>query len=250
MNGRDLVTGSLRLLGVIASGETLDASQATDGLSSLNDWLDSLSNDDLLIPAITREVFALVAGQGTYTMGAGGNFNTARPMTYENAWLQVAGTSPLLEIPIRIVTEAEFARIPVKTLQSSYPSTLYREDTYPLDNLNLWPVPSQTNSLVLYTSKPLANVTLDTVFSLPKGYNRALRYNLAIELAPEYGKQPSELITGVAIQALSEIKRANFKPVYMTCDAAQFNRPRGASSEWYAMIGTVDDCDSCDGGTF
>jgi hypothetical protein len=249
MTGRDLVTGALRLIGVVASGEALDSAQATDGLSSLNDMIDSWSNDDLLIPAITREVFPLTAGQQTYTIGSGGNFNTARPMTYENAWLQVAGTSPALELPIKIVTEAEFARIPLKGMTSTYPAILYSEDTYPLDNINLWPIPSQSQSLVLYTSKPLANLTLDTAIALPKGYNRALRYNLAIELAPEYGKTPSEIVAEIAIQSLSEIKRANFKPVYMTCDLAVLNRsPGGASPEWAAMIGTI--LQDIDGGTF
>lgn len=249
MTGRELITGSLRLLGVVASGEALDASQATDGLSSLNDLLDSWSNDDLMIPAVTREVFPLVAGTQTYTIGASGAFNTSRPMAYENAYLQVAGTSPALELPVAIVTEAEWARIPQKSMQSSYPTELYAEDTYPLDTLNLWPVPSQVNNLVLYTSKPLGNVTLDSVIALPKGYARAIRYNLALELAPEYGKQPPEIVASIAIQALSEIKRANFKPTYLSCEPALLGRRSGAGNDWFAMVGTLEDTD-VDGGTF
>lgn len=237
------------MVGVAASGEALDASQATDGLSSLNDLLDSWSNEELMIPNQVREVFALISGQQTYTMGTGGNFNTTRPMRIENAWLQVAGTTPALELPISVVTEEEWARIPLKTLQSTYPTTLYAEDTQPLETLNLYPVPSQVNSLVIYSQKPLSAITLDGTISVPKGYLRAMRYNLALELAPEYGKTPPEIVVNIAIQALSDIKRANFKPTYMSCDAALLSRGSGASSEWAAMVGSVDDC-NCDGGTF
>jgi hypothetical protein len=54
--------------------------------------------------------------------------------------------------------------------------------------LHLNPVPSAADTLVLYTWQQLSRfaATSDT-FDLPPGYARAIRYNLALELAPEYG---------------------------------------------------------------
>ena len=83
MTGRDLVSASLRLIGVVASGETPASSEATDGLSALNLLISSWSTDGLLIYAITAETpLTLTAGDGSYTMGTSGDF-TNRPQDQE-----------------------------------------------------------------------------------------------------------------------------------------------------------------------
>jgi hypothetical protein len=216
-----LIMGSMRLLGLLASGEPPTASEQTDGLAALNDMLDSWSTESLLIPNKVREVFPLVASQQSYTMGTGGNFNTSRPMKIENALVQLVGTSPALELPMQILTKDEYAGITLKALLSTFPLYAYIEGTYPLETINVWPVPQATNNLVLYSWKPLAELsTLQTALSLPPGYQRALRYALAIELAPEFGKQVSETILGIAMEAKQNLKRMNFKPQYLRVDDA------------------------------
>lgn len=230
----DLITGALRLLGVTASGESISANEASDALSSLNDLLDSWSTQSLLIPNRVREVFPLVSGQQSYTMGTGGNFNTARPMRIEHALLQVTSVSPALELPIKILTEDQFAGILIKTLNSTYPLYAYAEGTFPLETLNVWPVPNQVNNIVLYSWKQLANLTsLATVLNLPPGYNRALKHHLAIELAPEFGRSVAPEIVAVADAAIADIKRMNFKPSYMTVDNALTATP----AVWNWMTG-------------
>lgn len=219
MTGIDLISGSMRLLGVLASGEAPSSSEATDALSALNDMIDTWSNESLLIPNKVREVFPLVAGKGSYTMGPAGDFNTSRPMKIEKALVQLVSSNPSIEIPMDILTEEQYAGIILKGNQSTYPLYLYEENTFPLDTVNVWSVPSAVNNIVLYSWKPLTQVaSLSTVLSLPPGYQRALRYSLAVEIAPEYGKEPSSVVVEIASAARAAVKRMNSKPLFMRVD--------------------------------
>lgn len=223
MTAQDLITSSLRLIGVLASGESLGANEATDGLSSLNDMLDSWSTNNLLIPNKVREVFALTSSQQTYTMGQSGSpsFSTARPIHIEDVYVQVGSGSNVIERPVQILTMQEFADIKLKTLQSTFPIYCYPEGTYPNETLNFWPIPSAADNIVIYSAKPLANLSsLTTAISLPPGYQRALRYALALELAPEYGRPVSEDVAAHASAAIADIKRINYRPRYLKVDDA------------------------------
>jgi hypothetical protein len=228
MTARDLIAGSMRLIGVLATGETPSAAEQADALSALNDMLQSWSTENLFIPNVVRESFSLVAGQQAYTMGTGGNFSTTRPVDIDQAFIQDPGSNPISELPVRILTESEWAAIQVKGTQSTYPTQLYPEGTYPLETLNLWPVPSQTCTLVLYTKKLLTGTLVagDTL-SLPPGYSRALRYALALEIAPEYGRTPSDLIVATAAKAVENIKSKNIKPHYLAVDEALVSKHSG-----------------------
>jgi len=97
---------------------------------------------------------------------------------------------------------------------------MYAEQAYPLDNLNFWPVPNTgVNNVVLYSWKPLAELALiTTVLSLPPGYERALKFALAVELAPEFGKALSDNVAALAIESKAAIKRMNYRPNYLMVD--------------------------------
>lgn len=234
MTGRDLVSASLRLLGVLASGETPSASEATDGLSALNRLIDSWSNESLLIPNKVREVFPFVSSKAAYTMGPGGDFNTTRPQRIENALLQVTGGSAPVEIPMHLLTEDQYANILLKGMVSNMPLYAYAEGTYPLETINFYPVPATSYNVVLYSWKPISEIaTLDTVISLPPGYERALNFNLAVDLSPEFGKQLPETVAALAIESKSVIKRMNSKPRYLRVDRALSAK----SSVWNWLTG-------------
>lgn len=217
---RDLINNSLRLIGAIATGETPSADEANDGLIALNNLVDSWSNEKLLIYNIVREEFSLTGGQQAYTIGATGNFATSRPLKIESASLEVQGSDPY-ECPINIVDYDEWSRIASKEVTSSIPHTMYIEGTFPNETINLWPVPSEANKVVLYSRKPLTNFTINTEIVLPPGYMRALVYNLALEIAPEYGKEPLSSVVNSAMEAKENIKRTNNTRTYlMSFDSA------------------------------
>lgn len=216
MTGADIIVGALRLIGALASGETPSAGESIDAQSVLNDIIESWANEGLMINSRTIETFPLVAGQQTYTMGPSGNFNTTRPTQIQECGLQYNN----IELPLAIKNMEEWSNILIKSTLSNIPQRLYTDGAFPLLNLLFWPVPSQANGVVIYSLKPLASITnLSAVLTLPPGYAKCLRYSLAAELSPEYGKPLDSVIAGIATESKAQIQRQNTQPVYMKGDA-------------------------------
>jgi hypothetical protein len=75
------------------------------------------------------------------------------------------------------------------------PYYLHFVGTAPLGTVYLYPVPDAAETLYLDSLKPLTEITgLTTVLAFPPGYLSALKSNLAVLLAPEYGREPSKLV--------------------------------------------------------
>ena len=51
--------------------------------------------------------------------------------------------------------------------------------------------------------------TLATALAFPPGYLRAFRYNLACEIAPEFGVEPSAQVKRIAMVSKRNLKRIN-----------------------------------------
>jgi len=217
MTGRELITSSLRLIGAIAPGESLQAGEASDGLVTLNALIDSLSNENLLIYEQKKEAsITLTPGTSSYLLGSGGSITT-RPMRVDFATIQV-GTQ---EYAMKPLTEVEYARIGNKSLQSNIPEMFWDNGAYPARTLYLYPTPSAANTLNLYTLRALSQIsTLDTTVDFPPGYLRMLRFNLAIDLAPEYGRQVTPEIASAAMESKALIKRTNTEIEILRCDGA------------------------------
>lgn len=211
---RDLIKGSLRLIGAIATGETPSADEQADGLSALNDMLASWSNERLLVPTRTREELSVSASP--VTIGDGATLDTERPLSVDAATVLIGA----VEYPLEILSPERWQAISQKDLTSSIPTSLFIEGTFPNETLNLWPAPAGSVTLVLYSWKAMTSIaTANTTLSFPDGYLRALRYNLAVELAPEYGRVVTQEVAMIAREAKANIKRMNKRPVTVVSDA-------------------------------
>jgi len=69
----DIIKGSLRAIGSLASGEIPDSASSNDALALMNDMLDQWSNQKLLVFAVQEVIHELTGGQYIYTIGPGGN---------------------------------------------------------------------------------------------------------------------------------------------------------------------------------
>jgi len=216
----DLIKSSLRVLGVIAQGETPSANLQSEGLEALNQLLESWSAQNLLIYHKALETQSLTTNQQSYTIGSGGDFDTTRPIAIEDPVLRQQGT-PNNDFHMEIISQKEWSMLTVKDSTSSIPSKLWYQDNYPLGIINIWPKPSQANQLLFYSWVPLTEFSAgsDTV-SLPPGYKRALKFNLAMELAPEYGVQMAPEAIEAARNSLANIKRINIEEHYLRVDRA------------------------------
>ena len=221
MTARDVIKRSLRLIGALATGETPTADEQADALAILNDMVESWANDGLMVYQNYRQSFALTSSKQSYTIGATGDFVTDRPLRIADAAIEIVSSTPALELPIQIMGLQEWAQVLVKTMPGTISTKMFMEDAYPNAKIYLWPIPTVANNLILYTPKVISQfTTVDTIVSLPPGYARAIKYNLAVELAPEFGKTIDDAIMAIAIDSKSDIKRVNTDPVYMVSDAA------------------------------
>ena len=208
---RDVITDALRELGVLAAGETATTDDADSGLQSLNRLIDQWAAESLLIYSETRTETAVVPSQASYTVGAGGDINVAWPRFLEDVRWQDTTPSPDAEYPLRKLTDRDWQRLGQKDLTSVYPSEYYYNPTFPFGTLWLWPIPTGTTlQIVTYHKAAVAEFTaLNTVLSLPPGYRRMLVKNLALDLAPSYGKQVDGALVEAARESLAVVQRAN-----------------------------------------
>lgn len=204
---RTIITKALQKNGALVKSETPDADEASDGLSALNALLGSWSNDSLNIYARTWETFTLVSGTASYTIGSGGVFNTVRPMAIIDAYAR-SGT---VDYPMSVIDDDAYNSIPFKT-GLGIPEFVNYDNACPLGTIRIYFVPSAAYSLFLLTEKALTEFsTLDTNLSMPPGTERALIYNLAIDLAPEYLQQITPQLQKIADTSLGAIRTATAK---------------------------------------
>jgi hypothetical protein len=204
----DVIKASFRLIGVLAQGETPSASEGADALSRLNLLLAQGSIERINIYTKRRDTHVLVAGTQTYTIGAGGAINVARPVKIDQAKvLQSNGLETDLTI---LLTAEQWNAIPEKNVSAVQPLSLYDDYAYPLSTLHLWPKPSGTPTLVLVSWQQLTGFTaLTDTFDLPLGYQQAIEYNLAVLLAPEYGRPVDAVVASIAGSSRQAITQMN-----------------------------------------
>lgn len=222
MQGVNLISSSLRLIGVLASGETASGAEAADGLDILNDMIDSWNTERLMVFTIQRQVFSLTSGVQDYTMGTGGDFNVDRPARIERAGIiSLTNPSQPLELPIDYLTDAQWQNIPVKNIQSALSTKVWDDQNFPLRGLHYWPIPNTAIDATLYTWTALTQFAdLVTDYTFPPGYAKALRYNLALDLAPEYGREVPASVAAQAVLSKAAIQSLNHPTLDLRCDPA------------------------------
>jgi len=231
---RELITGSLRLINVVQANESPTADDMNISMTALNAMIDSWSTERLSLFLLRQYYFQLVAGQKEYTIGAGAQWDIARPMSIEKITTTLWGTityNPLtglneldnnptiFDVPMEGLTDAQYAAVPVKNQTAPYPLKWYDNGNYPTRTISMWPVPTTNPVVTLWMFQPLADyATLDDVLMFPKGYERALRFNLALELSAEFGKEVPEDVIRTAVFSKANLKRLNSRVYIMRND--------------------------------
>lgn len=202
-----IVLGAMRLINVKTPDADVATDELLDGLQALNDLLESWAEGEKpTLYQLTRETFTTTPGLQVHTWGTGGTFNSARPVKIAWGSVQIGG----VDVPLDIVEADVYESIGVKTTGNAGGSNvLYCDYAYPLANLYLYPVPGgESVSFQSYKALPAFGALQDAVL-LPPGYRRALRYNLAIELAPEYQVSAPAEVLSIAAQAKRNLKNNN-----------------------------------------
>jgi len=205
----ELINGALRLLGVLAEGEVPSAATADDALVAMQQMIDSWSTERLSIFTTQEQVFTWPVGQLSRTLGPSGDFVGNRPILLDDSTYFVDPSNGI-SFGIKIINQQQYDGIAVKTVTSSYPQVMWINTNYPNIDMHIYPVPTRALEWHFISVDPLDQpATLSTVLSFPPGYLRAFRYNLACEIAPEFGVEPSPQVQRIAMSSKRNLKRIN-----------------------------------------
>ena len=205
----DQIDGALRLLGVLAEAETPSAATAQDALFTLNQMIDSWSTERLSTFNTVDQTYVWPVDLITRTLGPTGDFVGARPVLLDDA-TYFRDPSTNVSFGIKMINQQQYNGIAVKTVTSTYPQVMFTNMTFPNITMTVYPKPTRPLEWHFISAQVLTEpANLATELYFPPGYMRAFRYNLACELAPEFGVEPSQQVSRIAMTSKRNIKRIN-----------------------------------------
>ena len=203
------INRALRLLGVLAEGETSSASVSQDSLMAFNQMVDSWNTERLAVFCTQDQVFTWPAGLISRTLGPSGDFAGLRPVLLDDAtYYRDPGTN--VSFGIKFINQQQYDGIAVKTVSSTYPQVCFVNMGFPDVTMTIYPRPTRDLEWHFVSVQELDRAaTLSTVMYYPPGYLRAFTYNLAMEIAPEFGVEPSPQVQRIAMTSKRDLKRIN-----------------------------------------
>jgi hypothetical protein len=205
----DQINGALRLIGVLAEGETASAETSQDALTALNQMIDSWNTESLSVFTTQDQVFTWPSNTMYRTLGPTGNFVGTRPVSLaDSTYFKDPATG--VSYGVRFLNQEQYNGIALKTVTSTYPQVMWINTDFPNIGMYLYPVPTVSLEWHFVSVHELEQpAVLATDLSFPPGYLRAFRYNLALELAPEFGVEPSPQVKRIAMTSKRNLKRIN-----------------------------------------
>jgi hypothetical protein len=225
----DIINGALRILQTSSPDATLPADEANDALEALNGMIEAWSNDSLMLHHVKPVSDTLTAGVQSYFIGKGAlatKFITTNPIiSVEDATAQINGA----DFKVAQVAYDDWASIRLKTLSTSVIDFFWIDkQSGTLTQLNVYPVPNVNIPMTLYVREALTSfASLTSTFNLPPGYARAMKLQLAMELAPEYQTEVGADVVSMAMAAKAALKRTNKRSITSQIDVALTGQGRG-----------------------
>ncbi len=214
LTASDVIKASFRKLGLLAKAETPSAEEMNDALQSLNIMIDEWGAQKLMGTANTLGTVPLVPGKQAYTVGIGGYVNMPKPFKITYAYyLDINGIKTTLDV----VTREEWFSYEDSQIVDAPPLTMYydpgtTQQANQLGTIYVYYTPDASNSYTLYFDAQIPFtefITLTDTVTFPPSYYKALVYNLAVELAPEYGVSVSEETGMLAMEAKETVEATN-----------------------------------------
>lgn len=212
----DIIGQALGLISVKDPVEAVSGTEAASCFLRLNGLLDSWRTESLAAYSVARVSASVSAA--TATIGPAGTFVIAsRPVRIEVGSFFTAGG---VDYPITPIGAQRYNEIPIKTNGGLGPNVVYCDEAWPTATLYFYPVPSSAVTVTLLVQTQIAAfANLTTDYSFPPGYARALAFDLALELAPEYQVQIPQTLLRRAEAAKRAITRVNTRVPVMNLPA-------------------------------
>jgi hypothetical protein len=205
----DQINGALRLIGQLAEAEEPSAATAQDALNSMNQMIDSWNTERLSVYSTQDQVFSWSPNFATRTLGPTGNFVGNRPILVDDSTYFLDPSSGI-SFGIKLINQQQYDGIAVKTVTSTYPQVMFVNMTYPDITMVVYPVPTKVLEWHFVSVVELTQAALlSTTLAFPPGYMRAFKYNLACEIAADFGVEPSPQVSRIAMASKRNLKRIN-----------------------------------------
>lgn len=194
-----IIAMSLKQLGILAAGESVQGEELSDALITLEGLLAQWATNRLLVHKVQEITIPLSYGIGVYTVGI------QLKSVSDIAWLDDK------QIQMRRDTNSTAHQAAViYTVDEPYWSFNIKESGSNL-KIKAFTLPTQL--------KPQDELVLNDV------YLRPLALTLAVELAPMFGIEPTQMLLLNQRNAIEMLKRSNTTPLYVKNDL-----PIGVSS--------------------
>lgn len=180
-----IITGALRLLGAVQSGEAPPAEEYEDALASLNGLIHAWQTNNLHVWTQSTVDVPLVAGQTSYQIGIGSTDLplVPRPLKVTEGRLVVGAE----EEPLIPMSRWDYANLSNKTSPPGPPAQYFYDPQLPYGVLTVYPTPAVTGLVRIVAQRPLQSFdTQRDTADIPQEWVSALRFSLAVELGPEY----------------------------------------------------------------
>ena len=206
---RDQINGALRLIGMLAEGESPSAATSQDALTALNQMIDSWNTERLAVFSTQDQIFTWTPNQIHRTLGPTGDFVGNRPILLDDSTYFKDPTNGI-SFGIKIINQQQYDGIAVKTVTSTYPQVMWINMDYPNIDMYVYPVPTKALEWHFISVTELDQpADLSTNLTFPPGYLRAFKYNLACEIANEFGVEPPANVARIAMTSKRNLKRIN-----------------------------------------
>jgi len=220
----DQINSALRLIGQLAEAETPSAAASQDALAALNQMIDSWNTERLAVFSTQDQVFDWPPNVLSRTLGPSGDFVGNRPILLDDATYFI-DTASGISYGIKIINQQQYDGIAVKTVTSTYPQVIWVNMSYPNIEMYVYPKPTKVLEWHFISVEELTKpALLSTTLAFPPGYLRAFKYNLACEIAAEFGVEPPPTVQRIAMTSKRNLKR--------------INNPDDVMSIPYAIVGT------------
>ncbi len=210
ITGNELIKASLRVLGVHDIHTTPTNDEMQNSLDALIWMLEQLSgppdNTDFGIKPWIRAIATLtLTAKASFDIKAsGGDLDLEVPESIITANRRNTDNIDNLLIPMTI---EDYNAISTKS-QTGTPCRYYYEREKDNGLFKLDYIPSDiTDTIILDYRRRIESPTLTGNIDMPEVAYRMVKYNLAIDLAPEYGKTPDAVLMGLALQSRRKLSR-------------------------------------------
>ena len=209
MTAREMISSAHRLLNLVNAGNALPEAVYQENLQSLDRMIDSWNTERLSVYNTQDQVFDWPTNVITRSLGPSGDFVGNRPVLLDDAtYFRDPQTN--VSFGIKFINQQQYNGIAVKTVTSTYPQVMFVNMEHPNISMTVYPKPTRLLEWHFISVREITQpASLNTEFFFPPGYLRAFTYNLAMELAPEFGLEPSPQVQRIAMTSKRNLKRIN-----------------------------------------